>query len=100
MNLRQRIGTAVATFILCAAGTAAEQAGTTGFYKDISLFSTRPSETASVSSIDRFGPVGMRIELHQPAFVMKIQNIEAGGFGAKNPAGWKSPLNVMKKQAK
>ena len=26
--------------------------------------------------------------------------IEAGGFGLKNPAGWQSPLMVMKKTVK
>jgi hypothetical protein len=48
------------------------------FYKDPALFSTRPSETKSLQTIDRFGPAGMGIELHQPAFVMKIKNVEAG----------------------
>lgn len=46
------------------------------FYKRENLFSTRPSETKSMTPVDRFGPVGMGIELHQPAFVMKIRNIE------------------------
>ncbi len=26
--------------------------------------------------------------------------VEAGGFGGKNPAGWKSPLVVMKRGSK
>ncbi|MHC4252524.1 MAG: DUF6288 domain-containing protein, partial [Planctomycetota bacterium] len=53
-----------------------------GFYKYLQLFSTRPSETKSLQTIDRFGPVGMGIELHQPAFVMKIKNIEEGSPAA------------------
>jgi len=52
------------------------------FYKGPALFSTRLSETKSLQSIDRFGPVGMGIELHQPAFVMKIKNIEEGSPAA------------------
>jgi hypothetical protein len=52
------------------------------FYTEPALFSTRPSETASMSSIDRFGPVGIGIELHQPAFVMKVKNVEEGSPAA------------------
>ena len=53
------------------------------FYTEPSIFSTRPSETATMTSIDRFGPVGISIELHQPAFVMKIGNVEAGSPAAE-----------------
>jgi len=53
-----------------------------GFYTRPGLFSTRPSETKSVQSIDRFGPVGIGIELHQPAFVMKVKNVEEGSPAA------------------
>jgi len=45
------------------------------FYKDWPLFSTRADEAKAVQSIDRFGPVGIGIELHQPAFVMKVKNV-------------------------
>lgn len=48
------------------------------FYKDWSLFSTRPDETKSEFTIERFGPVGFSISLLQPAFVMKIKSIEKG----------------------
>ena len=49
------------------------------FYKEPhGLFSTRPSETASLQSIKRFGPVGMSIDLLQPAFTMKIHTVEGG----------------------
>jgi len=49
------------------------------FYKEShGLFSTRPSETKSLQSIDRFGPVGIGIELIQPAFTMRIKNVEEG----------------------
>lgn len=46
------------------------------FYKEAPLFSTAPSSSKSVDSIDRFGPVGIGIELHQPAFAMKVKNVE------------------------
>ncbi len=52
------------------------------FYTESSIFSTRPSETATMTSIDRFGPVGLGLELHQPAFVMKIKNVEEGSPAA------------------
>ena len=52
------------------------------YYKEPPLFSTAPAETASLQTIDRFGPVGLGIELHQPAFVMKIKNVEAGSPAA------------------
>ena len=49
------------------------------FYKDPNgLFSTRPGETKSLQNIKRFGPVGMGIDLLQPAFVMRISHIEEG----------------------
>ena len=63
-----------ATILTC--GIAA--AGEGSFYKRPALFSTRPSETKSLQTIARFGPVGMGIDLVQPAFTMRIKNIEEG----------------------
>ena len=58
-------------------------AGAQSFYKEPhGLFSTRPAETKSLQSIKRFGPVGMGIDLLQPAFVMRISNIEEGSPAA------------------
>ncbi len=68
---------------ICTGADAADKANIKGFYKAPGLFSTRPSETKSLQSVDRFGPVGMGIELHQPAFVMKIKNIEKGSPAAE-----------------
>ena len=52
-------------------------AAETTFYKNPNgLFSTRPGETKSLQNIKRFGPVGMGIDLLQPAFVMRISHIE------------------------
>ena len=54
------------------------------FYKDSrGLFSTRPSETQSLTNIKRFGPVGMGIDLIQPAFTMRISHIEESSPAAK-----------------
>jgi len=79
MTLKQRTSLAIAAMLLiCAGAGAADRAKTKSFYAGPGIFSTRPSETKSLQTIDRFGPVGMGIELHQPAFVMKIKNIEAG----------------------
>ena len=53
------------------------------FYKDSrGLFSTRPGETKSLTNIKRFGPVGMGIDLLQPAFVIRISHIEEGSPAA------------------
>ncbi len=49
-----------------------------GYYKKDTLFSTAPSAEKSVNLIQRFGPVGMAIELHQPAFTMVAGTIEPG----------------------
>jgi hypothetical protein len=67
----------VALFLGMASATAAEL-----FYKDPGLFSTRPDETKSVSTVDRFGAVGIGIALHQPPFVMKVKNVEEGSPAA------------------
>jgi len=49
------------------------------FYTSPGLFSTRPSSTTTlVQFVDRFGSVGIGIELHPPAFVMKVKNVETG----------------------
>ena len=48
------------------------------FYKETPLFSTAPSPKKSLQSVDRFGPVGIGIELIQPAFTMRVKNVEAG----------------------
>ena len=52
------------------------------FYKHAAVFSTRPDETTSLHNIKRFGPVGMGIDLLQPAFVMRISHIEEGSPAA------------------
>jgi len=48
------------------------------FYTTPQLFTLRPSATASKQSVAAFGPVGISIELHQPAFVMKVGSVEEG----------------------
>lgn len=48
------------------------------FYAGEKLFSTRPDETKSLTNVKRFGPVGIGIDLIQPAFVMRIANVEPG----------------------
>jgi hypothetical protein len=55
-----------------------DRANAESFYKEEPLFSTAPSETLTVNTLTRFGPVGMSIELHQPAFTMKVGVVEPG----------------------
>jgi hypothetical protein len=52
------------------------------FYKEPPLFSTAPDEKGSLNTIARFGPVGIGIDLIQPAFAMRIKNIEEGSPAA------------------
>jgi hypothetical protein len=52
------------------------------FYKNPPLFSTAPGTEKSQQSIDRFGPVGISIELTPPAFVMKVGGVEEGSPAA------------------
>ena len=60
------------------------ETGKETFYTRDPMFSTRPSSlTKFVQSIERFGPVGIGIELHPPAFVMKVKNVEEGSPAAK-----------------
>ena len=48
------------------------------YYKEPPLFSKRPDEKKSSFLLERFGPVGMSLELIQPAFTMRIKAIEPG----------------------
>jgi hypothetical protein len=52
------------------------------FYSGPSFFSQRPDETKSLTTIDRFGPVGMAIDLIHPVFTMRIKSIEEGSPAA------------------
>ena len=73
MNLgRSRI--LLVALLACGMAAAAEPS----FYKGPSLFSTRPDERKSLQTIARLGPVGMGVELIQPAFTMRIKNVEEG----------------------
>ncbi|MHA1567251.1 MAG: DUF6288 domain-containing protein, partial [Alphaproteobacteria bacterium] len=85
MNMKRtpRLGLVLSILVFCAGGIAAAQAKTKSFYKCPQLFSTSPSETKSFQTIARFGPVGMGIDLVQPAFAMKIHNIEEGSPAAE-----------------
>ena len=62
----------ILTTALFPLGMATAQLTPTTFYKESQLFSTAPGREKSVNTIDRFGPVGMAIELHQPAFTMVV----------------------------
>jgi hypothetical protein len=67
-------GSLVLSAVFCALPAWAEHS----FYQHPPLFSTAPKEQVSVNTIARLGPVGMAIELHQPAFSMRVGAIEPG----------------------
>jgi len=79
MKWNRKIGFLLTAACLWAGGVAA---AADSYYKEPPLFSTAPNPGNSLQTIDRFGPVGMGIELHQPAFVMKIKNVEEGSPAA------------------
>jgi Family of unknown function (DUF6288) len=64
---------------LLAGGIASAQT----FYKEPTIFSTAPAEEKSVTPMERFGPVGMAVEFHQPAFTLWAGAIEAGSPAEK-----------------
>lgn len=53
-----------------------------GYYKVHPMFHPFPDEKAVLQSINRFGPVGIGIELLQPAFKMRVKNVEEGSPAA------------------
>ena len=52
------------------------------YYKVHPMFHPFPDEKKGLQSIDRFGPVGIGIELMQPAFKMRVKNVEEGSPAA------------------
>ena len=52
------------------------------YYKVHPMFHPYPEEKLAVQSIDQFGPVGIGIELLQPAFKMRVRNVEEGSPAA------------------
>ena len=76
--------TSRALMLLLAGGFGLATAEKSSFYKKEPLFSMAPEPGKSKQSVDRFGPVGIGIELHQPAFVMKVKNVEEGSPAAAN----------------
>lgn len=63
----------IAVLLLTAAALGADP-----YYKVPEIFSLRPDPTKSSYTITRFGPVGISIDLIQPAFTMKIAKVEKG----------------------
>ena len=61
---------------------AAVSAKTNGYYKKEPQFHMWPDPDGARYKIKRFGPVGIGLELRQPAFTMHIVNIEEGSPAA------------------
>ncbi len=79
MKIRPIPGAALILASLISPGFAEEP----GFYSNPhALFSTRPSLTKSIQNIKRFGPVGLSIDLSQPAFTMQVAGVEEGSPAA------------------
>ncbi len=80
MTMKSRIGCVLAMALAGHFGGGTSRAES--YYTSPQLFSTAPGLEKSAQSIDRIGPVGIGIELVQPAFVMKVQNVEPGSPAA------------------
>ncbi|MDT8390362.1 MAG: DUF6288 domain-containing protein [Lentisphaeria bacterium] len=52
------------------------------YYKDYPLFHMYPDEKAARQTLKRFGPVGISLDLLQPAFTMRITGIDEGSPAA------------------
>ncbi len=73
----------VLLFLTALWGATSVSVAQNAFYKNPhGLFSTRPDANKSLQNIKRFGPVGMGIDLLQPAFTMRISHIEEGSPAA------------------
>lgn len=68
--------------ILLVGGLGSAGAQEPSYYQEDPLFSTAPSIEKSLQTIDRFGPVGIGIELIHPVFTMRIKNVEEGSPAA------------------
>lgn len=68
--------------VILASGLGLAKAVETSFYEEAPLFSTAPDLKKSLQSIDRFGPVGIGIELIHPVFTMRVKNVEEGSPAA------------------
>ncbi len=79
MKWNPKVSLLLATACLWTDGFAA---AADSYYKEPPLFSTAPSPEKSLQTIARLGPVGMGVDLIQPAFTMTIHNIEEGSPAA------------------
>jgi hypothetical protein len=53
------------------------------YYQSDGMFSLRPKSEEIINPITRFGPVGISIDLIQPAFTMRIKAVESGSPAAR-----------------
>ena len=73
-----------ATYSMMILGLLVSHLSAQSFYKtERGIFSTRPDEKSSLQNIKRFGPVGLGIDLIQPAFTMRISHIEPNSPAAQ-----------------
>jgi hypothetical protein len=73
-------------------------AGATPYYQsENALFSMRPDQDTAVTHISRWGPVGISLDLVQPAFTIRIKSIEPGSpaaaTGALKPGDFIQTIN-------
>ena len=72
----------IAAFLLPIACTGALVAETSFYKNEHGLFSLRPGEDKAVTHLTRVGPIGISLDLLQPAFTMRIKSVEPGSPAA------------------
>ena len=81
MNPKVRISCLFAGVLLAASASGADVTSSkfeSKFYKEHPLFSTYPKETAARTEVEHFGPVGIGLNLLQPAFQMQVSRVHKG----------------------
>ena len=73
---------AIGTMSVWVAGAGLSGKFDSDYYDDWPLFHMYPNEKDARWSIDRIGPVGLGLDLLQPAFTMKITKVEPGSPAA------------------
>ena len=76
MTTKQGLGRVCVGAAMAALAASSLMADT--YYKEDPLFHPWPEESGSRYEIIRFGPVGVGLELIQPAFTMRVTNVEPG----------------------
>ena len=80
------LGALAAGLAMTSLATAQDYKNVDAYYKKTPQFHSWPDPGGARYKIKRFGPVGIGLELRQPAFTMHIVNVEEGSPAAASGA--------------